>query len=191
MGDSPRQVILDILVQYRNLDFPSNPELLRLHIDNATDRLDAIYQGNDLAKSDSEAATAPVESASGAPKSTGDELDMLYNPEITDLEKNEYQGIHRPVIYLDEAKAHIDAVVAELLDELEREMPVEQPASSSVYTAHYRDNRPHDCDYTLQIQLNNEMNKGFNQAIEIVKQLLKAKRAQQSDGKKEANEQTT
>lgn len=37
--------------------------------------------------------------------SKGAAIDKLYNPEITDLEKNEYQGIERPVIYLDEAKA--------------------------------------------------------------------------------------
>lgn len=35
-------------------------------------------------------------------------MDDLYNPEITDLEANEYHGNPRPVVYLDEAKALCD-----------------------------------------------------------------------------------
>jgi hypothetical protein len=35
-------------------------------------------------------------------------MDELYNPEITDLEADEYHGNPRPVVYLDEAKALCD-----------------------------------------------------------------------------------
>lgn len=38
-----RQVLLDLLAEYREMDTPANPDLLKLHIDTATDRLDTIY----------------------------------------------------------------------------------------------------------------------------------------------------
>lgn len=50
-------------------------------------------------------------------KDTPTKLDELYNPEITDLERNEYQGLERPVIYLDEAKQAITEYVLGIIGE--------------------------------------------------------------------------
>lgn len=38
-------------------------------------------------------------------------LDELYNPSIQDLELDEHQGKDRPVVYLDQAVAHLQAAV--------------------------------------------------------------------------------
>jgi hypothetical protein len=51
---SSRQVILDLLSEYRELEKPVNPDLLKIFIDNATDRLETIYKGNDLVARDKE-----------------------------------------------------------------------------------------------------------------------------------------
>lgn len=59
----------------------------------------------------------------------------------------------------------LPATLANIEADLKGLLPEEKPASASVYNAHNTDNRTHFCDYTLQIQLNNEVNKGYNQAI--------------------------
>lgn len=66
----------------------------------------------------------------------------------------------------------LDEVISHIAADVEGLIPPEKPAAASVYAPHYRDNRQHDCDYTLQVQLNNELNKGYNQAIEDVKAAL-------------------
>lgn len=38
-----RQVLLDLLGEYRKMNTPANPDLLKLHIDAATDKLEGIY----------------------------------------------------------------------------------------------------------------------------------------------------
>lgn len=39
-----RQVLLDLLTEYKELDFPANPELLKLHVDAAVDKLVALME---------------------------------------------------------------------------------------------------------------------------------------------------
>jgi hypothetical protein len=57
-------VILDLLGEYRELETPVNPDLLKIFIDNATDRLEAIYGGTDLLATDNK----PVDGSANAPK---------------------------------------------------------------------------------------------------------------------------
>jgi hypothetical protein len=59
-----RQVLLNLLDTYRELETPANPEILRLHIDAATDRLETIYTGSDLPTEGLE----PPQRLSDAPK---------------------------------------------------------------------------------------------------------------------------
>lgn len=40
-------------------------------------------------------------------------IDELYQPSIQDLEKNEYQGKERPVVYLDDVKAALSALMTD------------------------------------------------------------------------------
>jgi hypothetical protein len=56
-------VILDLLGEYRELETPVNPDLLKIFIDNATDRLEAIYGGTDLFATDNK----PIDGHSNAP----------------------------------------------------------------------------------------------------------------------------
>jgi hypothetical protein len=52
MTQEIRQLLLDLLSEYRELDFPANPELLKLHIDNATERITTTIEAEVAAKTD-------------------------------------------------------------------------------------------------------------------------------------------
>ena len=45
------------------------------------------------------------------PTNTTESLDELYNPSVSDLELDDYQGKDRPVVYLDQAKAILEQEV--------------------------------------------------------------------------------
>lgn len=50
--DEVRQVLLDLLGGYQAVFFAYYPDLLKLHIDAAVDRLDAIYEVTTAASTD-------------------------------------------------------------------------------------------------------------------------------------------
>jgi hypothetical protein len=61
--DEVRQVLLDLLGGYQAVFFAYYPDLLKLHIDAAVDRLDAIYEVTTAAKNSPDTTTEAEKNA--------------------------------------------------------------------------------------------------------------------------------